>query len=665
MTASADSLTAAPAKAGEPSPLALLFIFWTAFAAAVVAMRTLNPAMFERLDPDSLMRLVEVRDLIGGQAWFDLVQHRLDPPDGVLMHWSRLIDAPLAGLLIVGELLGLGEAFALTAWPLLMLLALMAAMLAVATALAGRAAVVPALILSLVFFDPLLYFLPGNIDHHDLQLALVAALVASALRMRERPEFGLLCGALAAFSLAIGLEMVPYIAIVGAFVATRWAFANCFSRDPVIQETGGVEAAAAHPSPLRGGWPSRSEGRVGAYFSQSPVPLPSVIGDRDGLGVILFGLAFGIAPALLYIVAGSPAAAVACDSLSWAYAAPTAFVGLGLTGAVAIARGEGPAVRLAALAVVAATGATLFARFFPECLAGPYGFLAPEVKALWLNTVAEAQPVASLAAREPIGTIATLGPPTVALGLALLRIRRHGPASGWTLPAIILLAALAMSFYQARTLPLANATAIPILAAWLAGERAARPAAASWVRRVLPFVAALLIALPAVHLALGWTAVRAAAALSGGRIAPQIAPDAPAAEAAGLTAAEKDCTDASSAALFAAVPPGLVVAPVFYGSAVLANAPHSVVGAPYHRGGRGIVDSIHAMDLAPAAARKVFSRRGVDYLAICATSQETAITAAESPHGLLATLVAGGEVDWLAPIVPPQPTALKLWRVRD
>ena len=41
------------------------------------------------------MRLVEVRDLIAGQGWFDLTQHRLDPP-GVSMHWSRVIDAPLA-----------------------------------------------------------------------------------------------------------------------------------------------------------------------------------------------------------------------------------------------------------------------------------------------------------------------------------------------------------------------------------------------------------------------------------------------------------------------------------------------------------------------------------------------------------------------------------------
>ena len=38
--------------------------------------------MFYRQDPDSTMRLVQVRDLLAGQGWFDLVQHRLAPPDG-------------------------------------------------------------------------------------------------------------------------------------------------------------------------------------------------------------------------------------------------------------------------------------------------------------------------------------------------------------------------------------------------------------------------------------------------------------------------------------------------------------------------------------------------------------------------------------------------------
>ena len=46
-------------------------------------------------DPDDVLRLVEVRDLIAGQGWFDLTQHRLDAPNGgVGREWSRLGDLP-------------------------------------------------------------------------------------------------------------------------------------------------------------------------------------------------------------------------------------------------------------------------------------------------------------------------------------------------------------------------------------------------------------------------------------------------------------------------------------------------------------------------------------------------------------------------------------------
>ena len=52
-------------------------------------------------DNDSLLRLVEIRDLIGGQGWFDLHQYRMGPQGGFVMHWSRLVDAPIAAIILV------------------------------------------------------------------------------------------------------------------------------------------------------------------------------------------------------------------------------------------------------------------------------------------------------------------------------------------------------------------------------------------------------------------------------------------------------------------------------------------------------------------------------------------------------------------------------------
>src|SRR5881398_3511122 len=92
-------------------------------ASVMLALPAINGGVFDALSTDDAMRLVEVRDLIGGQGWFDMLQHRMDPPGGTSMHWSRLIDAPLAGLILLFKpLLGMHHAQALTLyfWPTLL-----------------------------------------------------------------------------------------------------------------------------------------------------------------------------------------------------------------------------------------------------------------------------------------------------------------------------------------------------------------------------------------------------------------------------------------------------------------------------------------------------------------------------------------------------------------
>src|ERR1700751_5814482 len=47
---------------------------------AALAVPCLRSGVFDAMSTDDAMRLVEVRDLLAGQSWFDLTQHRLDPP---------------------------------------------------------------------------------------------------------------------------------------------------------------------------------------------------------------------------------------------------------------------------------------------------------------------------------------------------------------------------------------------------------------------------------------------------------------------------------------------------------------------------------------------------------------------------------------------------------
>ena len=53
---------------------------------------------FTLSDTDDNMRIMQVRGLLHGQGWYDLRQYRLDPPFGADIHWSRLVDLPIAGI---------------------------------------------------------------------------------------------------------------------------------------------------------------------------------------------------------------------------------------------------------------------------------------------------------------------------------------------------------------------------------------------------------------------------------------------------------------------------------------------------------------------------------------------------------------------------------------
>ncbi len=157
------------------------------------------------LDTDSAMRLVQVRDLMAGQSWFDTVQHRMNTPYGLPMHWSRLVDAPLALLMLVSE------KFAAVAWPLLLFLAVLFLLARIALALGGQRAACVVLVLALLCTGSYAAFAPGNIDHHGLQLVLM--LMALLGVIERRPHLSAVAVAL---GLGVGLESLPYaLAAIG------------------------------------------------------------------------------------------------------------------------------------------------------------------------------------------------------------------------------------------------------------------------------------------------------------------------------------------------------------------------------------------------------------------------------------------------------------------
>src|SRR4051794_12660358 len=76
----------------------LVLIVWLWFCAWCIFSRGNDISYFRLGDTDDNMRMMQVRGLLHGQGWFDLRQHRLA---GSNIHWSRLVDLPIAGLILL------------------------------------------------------------------------------------------------------------------------------------------------------------------------------------------------------------------------------------------------------------------------------------------------------------------------------------------------------------------------------------------------------------------------------------------------------------------------------------------------------------------------------------------------------------------------------------
>src|SRR4051812_43359849 len=175
-------------------------------------------------DTDDNMRIMQVRGLLHGQGWYDLRNSGMTPPFGANIHWSRLVDLPIAGLILgLRPLLGgaAAERWAVAIAPLLPYLLLLFSIALTARRLLGPAAYPLAFVTLFFAASTNGMFEPERIDHHGWQLALLALSIAS-IADRDRVRGGLLLGISSALSLAIGLEMIIYLALAGVAMVLFW-----------------------------------------------------------------------------------------------------------------------------------------------------------------------------------------------------------------------------------------------------------------------------------------------------------------------------------------------------------------------------------------------------------------------------------------------------------
>lgn len=392
-------------------------------------------------DTDDNMRLMQVRAWLAGQDWYDLRNYRLNPPGGFDIHWSRIVDLPIAGLILFFRL------FTSNFWAERLACGI-APLLPLGIAMLGVAATVRRLIdprawpLALLFLlgtsATMLMFLPERIDHHGWQLAMLSLTVAGLCDARGA-RGGLMVGLASAVSLAIGLEMLPYCAMAGAIITLRWMW-------------------------------DRSEARRLQAYALS-------LGGGSAIGFAAF--------------ASYANYAMRCDALTPVWLSVTVAAGA-LLFLLAWLNPTSRGLRIGLAVVAGAMIAAGFVHFFPQCLGRPEG-VSPELQKNWLNNVREAKPIYKHPFRLgfPIAALPIVGVVGVILGT--WRARRSPALIGWSAVALFVTFACLMLLWQVRAGPAAQLLAVPgatllgwIVLPWLLDHR-------SWPVRIAGTAAAFLI----------------------------------------------------------------------------------------------------------------------------------------------------------------------------
>ena len=356
-------------------------------------------------------------------------------------------------------------------------------------------------------------FSPLRIDHHGWQVVAATALLALSLGQRSGRK-GIVAGLVMAFYLSISLEALPYFLLFGALYA--WGYWRSAAQWPML--LGFLTACAAGTMvslPASRGWEALT------------------ITHCDGLSAPYWSALAAASAAML--------------------------LGARLIGHAAPAR---------RFTLLAATGAAALAAFLlvaPQCSSGPFAALDPLVRQYWYLNVLEGLPIT---AQVPLIALYSIIPTALGLLGSWLAIRRVAePLRGdWRVLLVLQIGAAAISIWVLRALYVSHAFAVPgcaylALATWQRARTIEKVPA-----RVLASVAVVL-AVPAVPLAIVSKLDEAAAANASNAMTPVLNP----------------CFRKSRIAGLNRIAPTVLFAPIDLGPAILTDTAHSVIATGHHR----------------------------------------------------------------------------------
>ncbi|AEI37619.1 hypothetical protein [Zymomonas mobilis] len=603
---------------------AITLIFWLITAGFLLYMHRHGIHWLSLSDTDDNLRFAEVQDWLHGQKWFDLEQHRLNPPQGANIHWSRLVDIPIAALILLTQpFLGTGGAtrFAVAVAPLLPLGVIFFGNALTCRRLIGPHSFLIANGLLLCAGIALGMFLPLRIDHHGWQLAFLSLMIAG----NADPDFkrGSLTVAIAStLSLIIGLEMLPYIALTGGMQTLFWV-AN-------IQRAKGLSyygLTLAFTSFV--GWLA-----FASYANRGPV----------------------------------------CDALSPVWLSVTVGGGL-LLALITRLRGDWP-LRFIAAFIVGIIIATGFSLAWPHCLGRPEG-ISPELNDLWLSHVGEAKPVYT---RDLKVIILILSLPVVgiiALLPALWCNRSSLRIGGWITVFLTFTAAFVMTAWQTRTAPAAQILALPsccwiVMQLWQ-GIKVDRPWKSNLWRSVTLLLLLSIITTFLPSRLVAWLHPDQKKTKSLGLISKspthsrktKSEKESPSYPTPSTPHPERRCPTIPALQAIEALPPATILTFVDFAPRLIAMTHHRAIAGPYHRNGTAILDVHHAFRGSQQQAENIIRRHAISLVLVCPGMPESSIYLNEAKNGFYAQLAKGQVPLWLEAVPLPQNSPFLLWRVKD
>jgi hypothetical protein len=576
----------------------LLLLIWVVGCLILVVTSRTAIAEWRMGDPDDQLRLVQVRDWLAGQSWWDITQYRMNLPEGGQMHWSRLVDVPIAAaILLLKPIIGLelAEHVAVVIIPLLTFGIVLCLYTATARRLFGTVTAVVAAFLFITIMPAVTQVRPMRIDHHGWQLVLFFIASVNLFDPRSPVRAAAIIGAALALWIEISVEGLPFAIIILGILGLRWL---CAGNDPARKA------------------------------------------DNYALPTALLSLV--LASALCFSVTeGWSGISNYCDSLSPFHLVIFFFIAAAVAVGTLIKLRVAGRVQIAAAVltiVLAGSGGIMLAlNLAPQCAGDAFSQLDPLVREFWFNRGPEGLPLWSVQLQFAIQQIAGLVAGSVAL--AYLTVV-SGKLTVWDKLALALLfiGSAVVGSFVSRTTVYALCVGTIMLSAMLVDafakvEQLKGVAARMGLRTVV-----MLLAMPSL---VGLNIMnRIDAADDFANPASKIANDR-------FIVAASACQKLSAAKALTRLPQSNLMVGVDTAPAILQMTNHSVIATGHHRNQSAMSDVIRTFTGPVEQAERIINLRRAQYLVICDGSFELAIYAKQFPHGFLAGLRRGRVPAWL------------------